>query len=134
MTAGDSNHDVDPSYVGDFDLVAAPSLVQPTGDGEARSGSPFVSPASLARRPRSNQRTRTPMRYESPLDPGAFRRDGPSPERREGQHITVRPLAGAAIGTTLGGRARPVSLPLGERKLIRLRHSHSVRAFFTLDS
>jgi hypothetical protein len=112
MTNGDSNPDVDPSYVGDFDLVAAPLLVQPTADGEARSGSPFVSPASLARRPRSNQRTRTPMRYESPVNPDAFRRDRPSPERREGQRITVRPLAGAAIGTTLGGRARRVSCHL----------------------
>lgn len=67
-----------------------------------------VTVESLLRRPRSNQRNRTPSRYESPLDPAAFRRDEPSPERVEGQRITVRPLAGAPVGTTLG--ARRVSL------------------------
>lgn len=93
-----------------------------------RHGSPYISPAlrsslaspssrestpthrhrvtveSLLRRPRSNPRTRTPMRYESPINPAAFHRDEASPERREGQRITVRPLAGAPVGTTIGAR------------------------------
>jgi hypothetical protein len=91
-------------------------------DESRRGGSPYVSPAlrpssrestpnrhrvtiaSLTRRPRSNPRTRTPMRYESPLDPEAFRRGEHSPQRIEAQRITVRPLAGAPVGSSLGAR------------------------------
>jgi hypothetical protein len=59
---------------------------------------------SLMERPRSNPRTRTPMRYESPLSATAFRRGDPEdvspPPRREGQRVTVRPLvAGVSVGS-----------------------------------
>jgi hypothetical protein len=131
MPAGDSNPDADPNYVGDFDLVAAPPLAQLTGDGESTPHA-RVTYESLARRPRSNPRTRTPMRYESPLNPDAFRRDQPSPERREGLRITVRPLAGAAVGMTLGGRR--VSRHWAEEGLLILRPSHNRSCFFASDS
>ena len=64
-----------------------------------------VSMDSLSRRPRSNPRVRTPMRYESPLDPDEFRRESLEPEEpsaplaNEGRRITIRPLAGIAVGT-----------------------------------
>jgi hypothetical protein len=64
-----------------------------------------VSIESLSRRPRSNPRSRTPMRYESPLDPDEFRRESLEPEEssappaNEGRRITIRPLAGSAVGT-----------------------------------
>lgn len=114
----------------DFDAQNVPTSI---GDvGGARRASPYASPAvrsslvnsrestptqsrrvtidSLLLRPRSNPRTRTPMRYESPLSPQAFRREDPSPERVEEQRRTVRPMAGAPlVGTTLG--ARRVSFP-----------------------
>lgn len=60
-----------------------------------------------SRRPRSNPRSRTPMRYESPLDPDEFRRIRLQQEQQEGQNeterpdarrITIRPNAGRAIG------------------------------------
>ena len=74
-----------------------------------------LSYESLSTRPRSNPRTRTPMRYESPLNSDAFRtltideeaagaaRSG-SRGRVEGRRVTVRPLAGAAVGTVLAPR------------------------------
>jgi hypothetical protein len=64
-----------------------------------------VSAESLSRRPRSNPRVRTPMRYESPLDPDEFRRESLEPEEasappaNEGRRITIRNLAGSAVGT-----------------------------------
>jgi hypothetical protein len=64
-----------------------------------------VSIDSLSRRPRSNPRVRTPMRYESPLDPDEFRRESleseesSAPPANEGRRITIRPLAGSAVGT-----------------------------------
>jgi hypothetical protein len=86
-------------------------LVMPTGRITNPAGSDTPTAASLtyeslARRPRSNPRTRTPMRYESPLNANAFRRDNVSPEpsTREGQRVSLRPLAGAAIGTNLIAR------------------------------
>jgi hypothetical protein len=67
-----------------------------------------VSIESLSRRPRSNPRSRTPMRYESPLDPGEFRRESlvsdESSPANEGRRVTIRPLAGSAIGTTVTHR------------------------------
>lgn len=131
MTAGATNPNADPNYVGDFDLIAASPLSQLSGDGESTSQA-RITYESLARRPRSNQRTRTPMRYESPLNPDAFRRDQPSPERREGLRITVRPLAGAAVGTTLGGRR--VSRHLVEECLLILQLSHNHSCFSASDS
>ena len=130
-TAGDSNPNADPNYVGDFDLVAAPSFNQLSADGESTPQA-RVTYESLARRPRSNPRTRTPMRYESPLNPNAFRREQPSPERREGLRITVRPLAGAGVGTVLGGRR--VSRHLVEESLLMLRPSRNRSCFFAPDS
>jgi hypothetical protein len=72
-----------------------------------------VSLESLSLRPRSNQRTRTPMRFESPLT-NEFRRDSlaesppTSPLVHEARRITIRPLAGAAVGTVF-----PVSVSEG---------------------
>ena len=57
-------------------------------------------------RPRSNPRSRTPMRYESPLEPDAFTRRSPSPNNNNEdaalttRRITIRPMAGRAVGTT----------------------------------
>lgn len=55
---------------------------------------------NLTLRPRS--RNRTPLRYESPLEPSALRRDGLEAEqdqtRLESARITIRPNAGAAVG------------------------------------
>jgi hypothetical protein len=53
----------------------------------------------LTNRPRSNPRARTPMRYESPLQNDAFRASSPSPVHEESRRVTVRPLAGMAVGT-----------------------------------
>jgi hypothetical protein len=69
---------------------------------------PVYTREELTRRPRSNPRSRTPMRYESPLEHDAFtsKREslGPSlqpPESTTESHrrITIRPLAGSAVGT-----------------------------------
>jgi hypothetical protein len=70
---------------------------------------------ALSDRPRSNQRTRTPMRHESPAHPDELRAVSPEPtaatvRRRSNSNavsplasgrITIRPLAGAAVGTVL---------------------------------
>ena len=63
---------------------------------------------SLQQRPRSNQRNRTPLRNESPLDPDEFRRRDPSESRSasaasatEGRRITIRPGAGGAAGAPM---------------------------------
>jgi hypothetical protein len=54
----------------------------------------------LVNRPRSNPRTRTPMRYESPLEVDAFRSERRStPQDVESRRISIRPLAGASVGT-----------------------------------
>jgi hypothetical protein len=53
----------------------------------------------LVNRPRSNPRLRTPMRYESPLESDAFRIIPPSVVREESTRITIRPSAGAAVGS-----------------------------------
>lgn len=61
----------------------------------------------LSNRPRSNPRTRTPRRYESPLDPAEFRRHSVEhepvtlPRRTEPARITIRPLTGTAVGTVI---------------------------------
>jgi hypothetical protein len=76
------------------------------GTGTANRSSPI-----RLSRPRSNPRSRTPMRYESPLQADAFRileEDSERPERvspsretprMEGRRITIRPMAGRAVGT-----------------------------------
>jgi hypothetical protein len=55
----------------------------------------------LLSRPRSNPRTRTPMRYESPLESNAFRieRGNSNTETTESSRISIRPTAGSAVGT-----------------------------------
>ena len=75
----------------------------------SRENTPLrITVESLTSRPRSNPRTRTPLRYESPLDPSEFRReslvyddDDTTPEARR---ITIRPLAGSAVGTVVTAR------------------------------
>lgn len=80
--------------------ASTPIIVSPPG---SRDPTPQAgSYEDLSYRPRSNPRTRTPMRYESPLNANAFRETSPSSQnRREGQRISVRPMAGAAVGTSL---------------------------------
>jgi hypothetical protein len=68
-----------------------------------------VSSLLLRDRPRSNPRSRTPMRYVSPLDPNEFRResleqDEPALERNEARRISIRPMAGRAVGTVAPSR------------------------------
>lgn len=66
-----------------------------------------VTAETLAR-PRSNPRSRTPMRYESPLT-NEFQRAVIEDEedrtnvlaRHEARRITIRPLAGTAVGTSV---------------------------------
>ena len=75
------------------------------GGSNPRSSATRSSPLRLSR-PRSNPRNRTPMRYESPLNADAFRNIDEEPTtanrtRMEGQRITIRPLAGMAVGTTV---------------------------------
>jgi hypothetical protein len=82
----------------------ASPLISPrlTRDPTSREGTPGrVSFESLSSRPRSNVRTRTPMRAESPLNANAFRRVSPEASSREGQRVSVRPLAGATVGAVL---------------------------------
>jgi len=73
----------------------------------SRENTPLrVTIESLSSRPRSNPRTRTPLRYESPVDPDEFRSlhsDNDTPVH-EAQRITIRPLAGSAIGTVVTTR------------------------------
>jgi hypothetical protein len=63
---------------------------------------------SLLLRPRSNPRTRTPMRYAAVMG-GTGDDDGTAPRPgggiAAGTRITIRPNAGRAVGTTL--RSRP---------------------------
>lgn len=99
-----------------------------------------VSAEDLSRRPRSNPRSRTPMRYESPLEHGAFRADRRSPVREEGEEtrrVTIRPLLGntaAAVGDVArsstiregSGPAKPRSSKQGpsQRKIHRWNNEH----------
>lgn len=84
------------------------TLALSEAERSSRENTPVrVSAESLSRRPRSNPRSRTPMRYESPLDPDQFRRESLESEEssvpfaNEGRRITIRPLAGTAVGTAL---------------------------------
>jgi hypothetical protein len=56
----------------------------------------------LSRRPRSNPRSRAPMRYESPLSSDALRAVSPSPVHEEPRRSTVRPLADATVAGGMG--------------------------------
>jgi hypothetical protein len=102
---------------------------------EAEHSSRDTTPVSLAadalvRRPRSNPRSRIPMRYESPLNPDEFRREDTNEEedspsiRQEAHRITIRPTAGRPVGTV--GSSTRVSLrcccwrSCDERPFVRL--------------
>jgi hypothetical protein len=90
---------------------------------------------SLSNRPRSNPRNRTPRRYESPLNPDEFRRvsladdenvaseptlppveDQPLPGGGP-RRITIRPMAGSAVGTMVSTRVSAGSLGSPERRV-----------------
>mmetsp|Transcript_1258 Transcript_1258/g.1916 ORF Transcript_1258/g.1916 Transcript_1258/m.1916 type:complete len:370 (-) Transcript_1258:2028-3137(-) len=99
----------------DLDAQAVAPLNRSPGGGLLRRASPLVTNRGtdrqvyyedLARRPRSNPRSRTPMRFESPLNANSFREVSPPAERREGQRISIRPLAGSAIGTSIQSNVR----------------------------
>lgn len=75
-----------------------PSRTLRISEAEASRTTPTID---TSRRPRSNPRSRTPMRYESPLDPDEFRRIRPQDEgdeRPDARRITIRPNAGRAVG------------------------------------
>jgi hypothetical protein len=63
-----------------------------------------TSPSTLRmHRPRSNPRNRTPMRFESPLQSYRIREgenEGGAVEH-EARRITIRPMAGSAVGTAV---------------------------------
>lgn len=69
------------------------------------------------------------MRFESPLDPDEFRReslepdDVSSPASNEGRRITIRPLAGSAVGTTMVHRVS------ASRVIVVLKVSYYVLRF-----
>lgn len=66
----------------------------------SRDNTPIsISAEELTRRPRSNPRSRTPMRYESPLQTDAFRASSPSPVQEDSRRFSIRPLTGMAVGT-----------------------------------
>lgn len=83
-----------------------------TGAGDAAATAAAASPTLLERRnsspsplrlnrPRSNPRNRTPMLYEDPQDRGGEGADAAAARRNEGRRMTIRPGAGAAVGTHL---------------------------------
>jgi hypothetical protein len=81
--------------------------VTPTSASRRRqSSSHRVTYEDLIRRPRSNPRSRTPMRYESPLEHGAFLsragdEAGEVPQQQDDfqpRVISIRPGAGLAVG------------------------------------
>jgi len=85
-----------------------------SNSNNSRDNTPLdYSREELARRPRSNPRSRTPMRYESPLETDAFRRRSPSPNNNNddnvARRITIRPLAGATVGT-VGARTTTTTI------------------------
>ncbi|CAB9526250.1 expressed unknown protein [Seminavis robusta] len=85
-----------------------PSPRRRTTPTSRRRQSHRVTYEDLVGRPRSNPRARTPMRYESPLEHGAFR--NASREEEEPQDafqprtISIRPNAGLGVGVL---RAQP---------------------------
>lgn len=93
----------------------ASPLIRNITDLSARELTPLrLSFDALSRRPRSNPRTRTPMRFESPLNANAFHREDASPEtpNRGHHHLSVGPLAGTTTGTTSTLPSRIVSSDL----------------------
>jgi hypothetical protein len=95
---------------------------------------------NLLSRPRSNPRTRTPMRYESPLESDAFRIERPTSSTTndnnfEARRISIRPLAGSAVGTLPGrsttgiderGKGRSVKQGPSQRKIRKWNNQHFV--------
>lgn len=94
---------------------------QQRGGGSRDRTPPSFTRDELARRPRSDPRSRTPMRYESPLEADALRRSSRSPpgdddgdgeqrQQQPSQRVTIRTLAGSAVGTVARIREhRPVT-------------------------
>lgn len=89
----------------------------------AAAASPAVQDLPVYHRPRSNQRTRTPRRYESPMDPDAFRRTGTaaaassSPVNNDGDNGTRTVLRTGGDRGTLMERTRPIAeVPLVSEK------------------
>jgi hypothetical protein len=89
----------------------------------------------LLSRPRSNPRTRTPMRYESPLESNAFRLERGNIDNTEARRISIRPLAGTAVGTAPGrrtdgiderGKGRSVKQGPSQRKIRKWNNQHFV--------
>lgn len=106
----------------------------------------------LLHRPRSNPRTRTPMRYESPLESDAFRMERPTTDHNdnndnivnnvnntnnnynnEARRISIRPLAGSAVGTLPRrsyeaiderGKGRSVKQGPSQRKIRKWNNQH----------
>ena len=73
------------------------NVASPLGE---RNGSP--SPLRL-NRPRSNPRNRTPNRANEEEPERVERRVAERQETMEGRRITIRPMAGAAVGTNIAG-------------------------------
>jgi hypothetical protein len=84
-------------------LMRHSSPVVRAGSAESPLSERNSSPSPLRmNRPRSNPRNRTPMRYTSPLNADAFRIPEGDQEG-EARRISIRPLAGRAVGTTMAG-------------------------------
>ena len=99
---------------------------------------------NLLNRPRSNLRTRTPMRYESPLESDAFRIERPTTgtittnnNNFEARQISIRPLARSAVGSVpgrntttgideRGGKGRSVKQGPSQRKIRKWNNQHFV--------
>lgn len=82
----------------------SPTRVLRLTEQEERARTPparNLSSLTLNHRPRSNPRTRTPRRAESPLDPNALRREDAAsiPRQQQPRTITIRPHAGSAVGS-----------------------------------
>lgn len=103
-------------------LRRSSSHVTPTrtlrlSEQEHREVTPVRVTQEYLERPRSNQRTRTPRRYESPMDPDAFRRT--SPANNNNDHNNEAPATRILIHTGDRGtdRTRPISeVPLVSRE------------------
>jgi len=84
-----------------------------------------VSPLQIPHRPRSNQRTRTPRggRYESPMDPAAFRRTSLQQQQQvenDNENIQPRLIGTVAVdgGTATTERRRDHHRPMVEQVVV----------------
>jgi len=120
-------------------LRASSMIRRTTPTNNNRQSQHRIRYEDLLNRPRSNPRSRTPMRYESPIDSTAFRREAvltataaeeeAQQQRRSTptigaggtRRITVRPMAGAAVGTMPAPRRRVQEQQQQQRDLLALR-------------